>query len=244
MANTTKEEVTRLLSAAEQGERAALDALFSLLYDELRNVSLAETDGAYFYRALRLEPAAEDAGQLAINWTLIVRSSAGAESLAGPAVLRIFRALDPNVLVTAESLEERLRNRLQPGRIAGLLAGMLGALATLLAVIGVYGPIAYSVSQRTREIGVRLVLGASPGDIRQLVLRQGAVPLVFGLLLGLPVAAVLAQLARNLLFGLHPLDPIAFGGMAVLLAVVALIAMHRPAHRAAHLDPASTLRQD
>jgi ABC-type antimicrobial peptide transport system permease subunit len=125
---------------------------------------------------------------------------------------------------------------------AGLLA-VFGVLALVLASVGIYGVMAYSVSQRSREIGLRMALGAQPSDVRRLVLRQGIALTLVGLTLGTIFAMLLARTMASLLFGLSTTDPVTFVGAAVVLAIVALIASLLPARRASRLDPLLVLRE-
>jgi predicted permease len=174
--------------------------------------------------------------------TLVVRVAAHAD--ATPEVLAAARQLDSNVLVSVTSLHDVLEERLRPARVAALLYAALGLLALLLAAVGVYGAAAYGVSQRSHEFGVRVALGASRGEIRSLVLRQGLLTVAIGVAAGLLAAGVAAQLVRGQLYGIAPLDPLVFLGIAGALVGVAVAAMLRPARRACSLDPAETLRGD
>jgi putative ABC transport system permease protein len=117
-------------------------------------------------------------------------------------------------------------------------------IAILLAAIGIYGVMSYGVSQRAKEIGIRVALGAARRDVVGLVLRQGLSMTVMGVAIGLIAALPLAQLLRSLLFDVSPADPTVFVAIVLLLLVTALIAAWIPARRAARLDPASTLRTD
>src|SRR5262249_42057158 len=127
-------------------------------------------------------------------------------------------------------------------RFAMLLLGFFAAVALVLATIGIYGVMAYLVNQGTRELGIRMALGASQRDILSLVVRQGMVLAVSGVSIGLVAAFLLARLIRNLLFGVNANDPITFAGISLLLAVVALLASYIPARRAARIDPLVSLR--
>jgi putative ABC transport system permease protein len=129
-------------------------------------------------------------------------------------------------------------------RVYALLLGIFAAAALGLALVGVYGVMAYSVAQRQREIGVRLALGAAPGAIRGLILRRGGLLVAVGLVAGLGGAAALTGLLRALLFGVPPLDLVTFGGVALLLGGMALLACWVPAGRATRVDPVVVLREE
>jgi putative ABC transport system permease protein len=138
--------------------------------------------------------------------------------------------------VAAESVSRR--------KFAMQLVGLFGVLALLLAGVGIYGVIAYSVTQRTREIGIRVALGASRTAILRWVLRQGMILTVAGIAVGLIGAVALTRLLRSLLFGVGPMDVVTYGVLAVVLGVVALIACYVPARRATKVDPLIALRYE
>jgi ABC-type antimicrobial peptide transport system permease subunit len=125
-----------------------------------------------------------------------------------------------------------------------MLAAVLGAFALVLATVGMFGVFAYAVRQRTREIGIRMALGARPAGVVALILRGARAPLVVGIALGLPAAWALSRLFASMLFGLTPADPIAIGGATVLLVLVAHTAAWLPARRAARVDPVIALRSE
>jgi hypothetical protein len=162
-----------------------------------------------------------------------------------PQVRTILRELNPNLPVTAAMpLEQVTAIALIPQRIAGALAASLGVVVLLLAAIGIYGVTSYSVNRRTREIGIRMALGAARTDVLRLVVRQGMVLTAIGVGLGLAAGAAGAQLLRSLLFGVSALDPIAFGGAALLFGVISLAASYLPARRATRVDPMVALRAE
>jgi predicted permease len=172
--------------------------------------------------------------------TLLVKTS-GASVI--PGVRAIVRELNPNLPVTnAMPLESVTAILLIPQRIAGALAASLGVVVLLLAAIGIYGVTSYSVNRRTREIGIRMALGADRTGVMTLVLGQGLALTACGVALGLAAAAAGAQFIRSLLFGVSALDPVAFGGAALLFAVVSLAASYVPARRAMRVDPMTALR--
>ena len=141
-------------------------------------------------------------------------------------------------------MENVVSDSLAQRRFAMQVVGLFGLLAMLLAGIGIYGVMAYSVSQRTREIGIRLALGASRGAILRWVLRQGMTLIVIGVGVGLVGAFAFTRLLRSLLFGVAPTDVVTYVGLAALLALVALLACYIPARRATKVDPLVALRYE
>jgi len=123
-----------------------------------------------------------------------------------------------------------------------LLLGVFAALALALAAVGIYGVMAYLVTQGTREIGIRIALGATPARILALVVRQGMALAFSGMAIGLAGAFLLTRLMRSLLYGVKSSDPLTFVGIALLLTLVALLASFIPAHRASQVDPMISLR--
>jgi predicted permease len=176
--------------------------------------------------------------------TLAVRS--GIEPSATIAMLRgLAKSLDPNVPVfQVRKLDQQLSGSLAFQRLAATLLDGFGALTLSLVALGLYGVLAYSVSRRTREIGVRVALGAQIGDINGLILFQGFRLVALGLVLGLGGAAVGTTLLRSQLFGVSPLDPFVFGAVTLLLLLVAFLACWLPARRATKVDPAVILRAE
>jgi putative ABC transport system permease protein len=138
--------------------------------------------------------------------------------------------------VAAESVSRR--------RFAMQLVGLFGILALMLAAVGIYGVIAYSVTQKTREIGIRVALGASRREILRWVIKQGMVLTLAGVVIGLVGAVALTRLLRSLLFGVGPTDLVTYGVLAILLTIVALLACYIPARRATKVDPLVALRYE
>jgi predicted permease len=161
------------------------------------------------------------------------------------AIKRVVAAADPNLPVTdLGPMSEDVKTNIGVDRIVAILAAAFAALATLLAATGLYSVLAYNVTQRTRELGLRLALGATAGGLRRLVLRQIAKIALIGMPIGLALGIVLGQGARSLLFGLSSYDPVVLGGAVAVLAGVVLAAGYFPARRASTVAPMEALRHE
>jgi putative ABC transport system permease protein len=157
----------------------------------------------------------------------------------------VIRAADPGMPITAVRTMEDLRNLAYwEYLIYGWIFGVVGVTGVLLASIGVYGVLAYSVSQRTQEIGVRVALGAAREHVLKLIVGQGLGLAVAGVVVGLVLAALSTPLARSLLFNVSPFDPVSFIAVSMFLIGVALAASYVPALRATRVDPMVALRQE
>jgi putative ABC transport system permease protein len=153
--------------------------------------------------------------------------------------------LDPELAVSnVGTMDVFARNSIARERLSASLMGVLAMLALLLAVLGVYGVMSYSVSLRRQEMGVRLALGASPRSLYRLVLGRGLALTAVGLLIGLAGAVAAARALTSLLYETSAFDPVAFGGMAILLGATAFVAALLPARRAASADPLIALRSE
>jgi predicted permease len=198
-----------------------------------RYSSLGEDPKPYFYRSLlqSYEPGIQ----------LIVRTAADAPVIG--ALRDQVRALDPRLaLIGAETLEQHMQMPLFPARAAGFFLGLFGVLALTLAVVGLYSVISYAVSQRVREIGVRMALGARPQDVIRLVVAQGLRMTATGLVLGLLLAAIGTRVLSNVLYGVTPGDPMSYAAVTIVLTLAAAAASYVPARSATRVDPIRALR--
>lgn len=197
------------------------------------SVTGAERDVIY-----RLDPVAR-------NLAVVIRASGGATASVIPELRRITAALDRDVPVFDErTLASYVGDQVAPTRFTMTLAATFGIVALLMAVVGLYGVVAYTVSQRTGELGLRLALGAGEGSIVRLVMARGALMAALGITVGLIAALGVTRALRSLLVEVPAHDPLTFVVTAGLLATAALVASYVPARRAARLDPAMTLREE
>ena len=176
--------------------------------------------------------------------SLMIRTS-GDPNAVIPALRREVAALDPNMpLGNIRSLEKHLGSSLLPARIAGVALGVFGLLGLLLASVGMYGVMAYAVSQRTREIGIRMAIGATASDVVRLIMRQGLTLVAIGTAIGLMAALAASRALASILYGSNANDPSTFALVPMVLIAVAALATFVPARRAAMVDPAVTLRAE
>jgi predicted permease len=176
--------------------------------------------------------------------TFYVRTAADPAQLMGQ-VPHVMRGLDPNLPVDElRTLTEQARQNVFMDRFIGTMSTSFAILATLLAAVGLYGVLAYTVAQRTREIGLRMALGAAPARVRLMILRQVGTMTIIGGILGLLMAIWIGRLAEEILFEMKGRDPVVFAGATITLALVALAAGFIPAHRASKVDPMTALRYE
>lgn len=200
------------------------------------------------YRRLGEEPTAHiwfpQAQLFQAGMTLIVRG-AGDPAALTPVLRREVAALDANLPVSnVRTMDEHLGIALMPARLTGMALGLFGALGLILASVGMYGVMAYSVSQRTREFGIRMAVGAGAADVIGLVMRQGMSLVLVGAVVGLVGAIAASRLLASVLYGGDALNPVTFTLVPLVLLAVAAVATYAPARRAATVDPAITLRAD
>ncbi|HEY6271768.1 MAG TPA: ABC transporter permease [Terriglobales bacterium] len=176
--------------------------------------------------------------------TLVVRTSGDPARLT-PAISSEIWALDKNVTISeVQTMDQVISDATAQPRFYLLLLGTFAAVALVLAAVGIYGVMSYSVSRRTHEIGIRMALGAREGDVLRLVTGQGMVLALAGAGAGLAGALGLARLMSSLLYGVRPDDPLTYAGVALVLAAVALLANYAPARRATKVDPMVALRHE
>jgi putative ABC transport system permease protein len=173
---------------------------------------------------------------------LVIRTRGDAAAVA-PAATRIVRSIVPqdpieNILTIPQIRDQSVA----PRRLNAVLVSSFGVLAVIIAAVGIAGVLAFSVSARTNEIGIRMSLGADSGRVQRMVLKEGGVLLVAGLILGVGGAVFASRLIRGLLFGIAPNDPITLLGVAIMMAAVGVAACWLPALRAARIDPATAIR--
>jgi len=202
---------------------------------KLRGVALVEPISAIYV------PEA----QISRGWlTLVVRTAVEPRSLAS-AVTAAVQAIDPEQPVTdIETMEQHAGDALTHARFTMLLLTAFAALALLLSAVGIYSVLAYAVRRRTREIGIRMALGAQRSDVIRLVVGQGMRPAFLGLGIGLAGSLVFGRALSSLVFGVSPNDPAILASVAALLATVALLACALPARRATHVEPTEALQEN
>jgi len=178
------------------------------------------------------------------NVSLVVRTRRDTGSMLA-AMQQEMRKLDPTLpLYEVKTLTEHMKIPLFPARMAAGALGSFGVLALVLAAVGIYGVMSYVVAGRTREIGLRMALGARTGNVRRLILRQGMTLALFGSTIGLAIAFGATRLLKSVLYGVDAIDPTTFLGVTLLLGAVALLACWIPARRASRVDPMVALRAE
>jgi putative ABC transport system permease protein len=174
----------------------------------------------------------------------VIRSSLPFDAVADVVRQRIAEADAQLVVLRLRPMEAVVATALSRPRFNLLLLSSFAIVALALASIGIYGVLAYLVTQRTREIGIRMALGARAADVLRLVLREGMMPVVLGGIAGMVAALAATRALRTMLFGVTPLDPVSFAAAPALLAIVALLACYLPARRATRVDPLVALREE
>lgn len=204
---------------------------------DIRENSLEEPPSPTVYVNYRQRP------QTTYNFTVVVRTQADPATVISSA-RTILRSLDPNVPPNFNTLAQVMSTSLKSREFNLTLVAVFAAIALLLAMAGLYGVTAYAVTNRTGEFGIRIALGASVGSVLRLVLRQGILTALLGVILGLGGALVLTRALRSLLFDLSAADPVTFAVVTILFVLVALVACYIPARRATKVDPMVALRYE
>jgi ABC-type antimicrobial peptide transport system permease subunit len=174
---------------------------------------------------------------------ILIRSNVPLPALTEQ-VKSAIAGVSPDILISFQVFKTMIRDHLVEDRAMALLSGFFAALATLLAVIGLYGVMSYMVARRRTEIGIRMALGADSGDVSKMILREAGLLLAIGLAIGTGLAMAVSTAASTLLFGLTPHDPTTLAVAAAALALAAVGASYLPARRAARLDPMLALREE
>jgi predicted permease len=203
--------------------------------------TLGEQQRPVLYRSLAQSVGSDPSF---LGYTVVVRSAGDTAGLAS-AVRGEIRALEPALAVfNIETMEEHLRGALFLPRLAGTLFGVFGVVGLLLAAVGLYGVMSYSVSRRTREIGIRMALGAQPAGVKRLIVWQGMVLTLIAVVLGWGAAFAVTNLFTSILYGVRPHDLLTFTVVPVFLAGVAFLACWIPSRQAARVDPLVALRYE
>jgi putative ABC transport system permease protein len=172
---------------------------------------------------------------------LVIRAANA--SMVIPAATRIVRRVAPQTLIEDAMTLQQFKDRsVSPRRLNAVLISLFGGLALILAAVGIAGVLAFSVSARTNEIGIRMSLGADRGAVERMILGEGGRLVVLGLVLGIAGALASGRIIRGLLFGIEPNDPLTFAAAALIMAAIGVVACWIPALRAARVDPVITMR--
>jgi putative ABC transport system permease protein len=209
------------------------DAVYGSIREPLQPtlyMALPQHDEAFFARSL---------GSVSLN----VRATQGSPARLTKSIVAAIAGVSPRLAVTVHPMTKQVDDSLARERVIAMLAGFFGALALLLAGLGLYGVTSYAVSRRRTEIGIRMALGAAPGGVVRLVLTRVTLLVGVGVLVGAVVGAWAATFVKTLLYGLEPRDPATLAGAIVVLGAVGLLAGWLPARRASRIDPADVLRE-
>jgi predicted permease len=207
----------------------------------IKSRSLGEDPRPVLFRSLA---QSVDTDPSLMGYSVLVHTAGNPAGLAS-SVRHEIRSLDPTLAIfNAETLEEHCKSALFLPRLTGTLFGVFGGTGLLLAAVGLYGVMSYSVSRRTREIGIRMALGSPAGAVQRLVIRQGMLLTLIAMVLGLAAAWAVAKFSASLLYGIRPHDLLTFTVVPLFLAAVALLACWIPARRAERVDPLTALRYE
>jgi putative ABC transport system permease protein len=233
--------VGQLLNVAEAG--APRPRLIVGVIADTKQLELGEDpQPAIYIPEAQVPEGAIGPSRSAVSSALLIRSQT---PMSARTIQQIFSDSDPTVAVAHyRSLDAVISESLTPEKFeTGALTAFAG-LALVLTAVGIYGVLAYLLTKRTHEIGIRIALGAAPGHVMLLALKQGMTPVLIGVACGLAGAAAAMRLIASLLFGVTPSDPLTFAGVALILSAVALAACYVPVRRAMRIDPVAALRQE
>lgn len=226
----------RLIYLGAPNNRLFPDAAVVGIVGDVKQSSLVEARSEAIYIPHALMPGSN-------GFSFALRTSGDPIAVTSAARAEV-RRVDPTVpMFNVRTIDEVMSRSVASQRSSMLLVGLFAALALVLAVLGVFGVLSYSVQQRRKEIGIRLALGATVQHVRQLVLVQGMLPVVAGVVVGVAGALALGKVMESLLFEVRPTDPITYAAVTLLLMVVAAMAAYVPARRATFVDPVTVLRQ-
>jgi len=228
----------RIIIEGERGDNGAPPPREIIgIVGDVRHESLDTESGAEYYVPYTQAPES--------FMSLVVRSSASNPSSLVASVREVIKQIDKDQYVAAiQPMTKLVTDSVARRRFNALLTGLFAIVALLLASVGIFGVLNYSVAQRTQEIGLRVALGAQTRDVLRLVLGQGVRLILFGLALGLAASFALTRVLAVMLFGVTPTDPLTFVAVSLLLTSVALIACYIPARRATKVDPLVALRYE
>jgi putative ABC transport system permease protein len=173
-----------------------------------------------------------------------VRTAGDPLALVGPARRALFELAPDAPLYDVAPMARRVADAMGFARLSAALLGVFAAVALVMAALGVFGVLSFAVTQRTRELGIRIALGAAPAAVRRMVVAQGLVLVALGLALGLAGALALTRLMSSLLYGVQPTDPVTYAGVVAVLVAIAALASWLPARRATQVDPIIALRAE
>jgi putative ABC transport system permease protein len=219
------------------GDNIKLDMTIVGVVKDAKYSDMRETPPRVYYTPVLQEPR-----QSALQF--YVRTALDPDRLFEP-IRRAIAELEPNLPIrNLRTMEAQLDLNMGSERMLSMLTGSFAALATLLAALGLYGVLAFNVARRTREIGIRMALGASAGHVRGLIVRDMAVMIAIGTIVGVAAAAAAGRLIETVLYQMKPWDPVVYGGAAGVLIAIALLAAYLPARRATMVDPMVALRYE
>jgi ABC-type antimicrobial peptide transport system permease subunit len=183
--------------------------------------------------------------QTPFYWTYVMVRTSGDPTSVAAGVRKAISSVEPNLTAASlRTMDDLVSESVSQPRFNATLLSIFAGLALVLASVGIYGVVSYSVAQRTREIGIRMALGAKPGDVLRLVLTKGMALVMAGMIIGLVGAFLLTRVLESMLFGVTTTDPATYIAVTLVLAFVALIACYTPARRATKVDPMVALRYE